>query len=429
MKSWVSKFILALTGIMMFGTVFGDVGFSKLGIPLNITDTFGTLPYLDVKLFTTEIYFLALLLGSFFFFSGKITSAFLGSPLSLLLLSTIIYAFFRAIPDFKTNPLLIIRNSAFVWYLFLPLLLQSFEIRKENYERLFWYLSSIVALVTIGSGLFSLFHHDVLIQWYPQIGVCAVLAAALKSRNRVWPWVVSFGIGICIGATLFTKMQRTSLFGIFAVIVLSTLWERKARILILKKVATIGITACAVFFFCFATKPQPAKVKSVKPGSVLSRSFHKAEANVSGIENFRRYMWRDAWEIFAENPIFGVGFEKQVVYRLYAGGGEFYPNDGTFPPLFQKPPVSGPHNSYLNALARLGIFGILVLVAHVWAFFLLIRSGYEFAAWTLFAQAIYAMFNVGLEGPTRSFSALMALALALECSREAQNNAARHAVA
>jgi O-antigen ligase len=157
-------------------------------------------------------------------------------------------------------------------------------------------------------------------------------------------------------------------------------------------------------------------------GGALSSPLVKAASNEQGIEIFRTQLWRDAWNLFLDNPWIGIGFQKQVVYRLFVNQGMVsVPNDGKIA-TYGPAPISGPHNSYLNALARLGILGIGFLGLHIWALFLLWRSRLYFLFYCVFSGVVYSAFNVGLEGPVRSFILLIGLGAAALVSSHGSNH-------
>ena len=149
----------------------------------------------------------------------------------------------------------------------------------------------------------------------------------------------------------------------------------------------------------------------------IRNPIQKGAPNQYGVEKFRGKQWKDAWELFLNEPIFGIGFQKQVVYRVhyyndvYVQNNSFWFHDG-------RPPLSGPHNSYLNALARLGILGIGFLVLHISVGIRLWKHRYYAALSMLFAQSLYAMFNIGLENPAGNFFLLLAVAAALRIKQE-----------
>ena len=117
----------------------------------------------------------------------------------------------------------------------------------------------------------------------------------------------------------------------------------------------------------------------------------------------RGFMWRRAIKDWRQNPLFGIRFIPEVPSYIRSWrantGGFPWPND---------PPTSGPHNSYLSVLARMGIIGFvfLTMIAFVWlrTVFRLCREGSMdlidlFFIFVPLNGAVFAFFNVGFESP------------------------------
>ncbi len=96
------------------------------------------------------------------------------------------------------------------------------------------------------------------------------------------------------------------------------------------------------------------------PGSVAMHKLYLAIASASSSSNqdanaaFRLVRWKDAISTWLENPMFGVGFGRDILHQVYLGdwSGEKF-NMGM------------PHNTYLFLLARVGLVGF-GLVAFCW---------------------------------------------------------------
>ena len=117
----------------------------------------------------------------------------------------------------------------------------------------------------------------------------------------------------------------------------------------------------------------------------------------------RRYMWNSAFSQWLRSPIIGIGFLPEVPSDIQPGA----PNVGGYQAV-GTPPVSGPHNSYLSILTRMGVIGFILFG---WLMAALLRR-----AWALIGQhpqtipdllliviplngLIHAAVNVGLESP------------------------------
>ena len=117
----------------------------------------------------------------------------------------------------------------------------------------------------------------------------------------------------------------------------------------------------------------------------------------------RKFMWQMAFADWQHNRLFGIGFIPEVPSYVRPG----FINKGGFVD-YGDPPVSGPHNSYLSVLARMGLVGLALLMVLAWQSFLKVRSithggavGFAdlFLIFVPLDGAVHAMFNVGFESP------------------------------
>lgn len=120
----------------------------------------------------------------------------------------------------------------------------------------------------------------------------------------------------------------------------------------------------------------------------------------------RKFMWSQTIEDWSKRPIVGIGFVPEVPSYIRPDR----KNDGGFE-FPGSPPVSGPHNSYLSILARMGLIGAgLFLIVLLWLGNHMFRVGrtpmLELADLPLFyfpANGIlHAIVNVGFESPHNS---------------------------
>lgn len=119
---------------------------------------------------------------------------------------------------------------------------------------------------------------------------------------------------------------------------------------------------------------------------------------------FRKILWLQTIEDWKHKPISGVGFRREVPSYFQNLENKKYPHEEY---EFQFLPISGPHNSFLNMLARVGIVGFLL-----WGFIILVclKNSYVYlfrfknitspltVIWFLNGMA-YSFFNLGFEGP------------------------------
>lgn len=188
---------------------------------------------------------------------------------------------------------------------------------------------------------------------------------------------------------------------------------------------TLRVCGLGALIFVFANAPLIPPPSSTlgqageKAAEPRSNPLVKSEMDATGREKFRWYQWVDAFEKFKLHPWLGIGFERQVVHRVYRYSGEFAPNDENWlnhskavAPV-KVAPIAGPHNSYLNALTRMGLMGAFVLVLHALALCYLICHHRFLMASIVYAHIVYSFFNVGLEGPVRSALLLLLLSVPL----------------
>jgi hypothetical protein len=175
--------------------------------------------------------------------------------------------------------------------------------------------------------------------------------------------------------------------------------------------------------------PPPPRLPSSPPppSSPLIREFGVLGGKSQEANNvhWRLAMWRFMLEETAHDPVFGVGFGKPTnfVWR-----GMIY--DARTGDKTNTQDVTGPHNSFVNILFRMGLLGLLPLVA------LLVIAGLR--SWRVLvrgtlsaldrafaltsvamvvAVAVTACFSVALEGPYMGLFFWLALGLVLALPR------------
>ncbi len=429
----ISEALLFLPTLFM-ALAFELIGdrFGKQGVPISLPASFGSIPNFQPKLFPMEIFLL---------FVAFITIAHirrwpwaqLKHPLVLFTVGILILGFARAIPDLKSNPVLVIRNLAFVWYLALPLMIALYPLESVRWESFFRFLYLLTFFYFAMNLAYPFYLDDARKVWWSiDLGLLLVFAYGMCSDYK-WGARLALGsIGIALGLSYFSSIQRTTLVGLLVANLLLFIssfffserfprprWRRLVWIV-------IGIGACVVFISVLrAVKVRSVSVIESGVDAISKANPSRAsENNNQGLEKFRYYMWLDAWEEFRSSPVVGIGFLKPVVKRAYAGAGKFLENTGSFEQLsllqneIKSPPISGPHNSYLNAIARLGIFGVSILILHLTCGLQLLSRCYFACFFVLVWQMLYAFFNVSLEGPIRSFPILVLIGVALRLSIE-----------
>jgi hypothetical protein len=425
------------------GFYFGVAEFAKSGLPLPFTVGQQGGIGIQPKLFVFEILFLISALFCLLIPSAR--AAILANvrhPTELLWLFFVLIGLFICwLPfDLPKNPVLAIRNSAFVWYLFFPIMILCLPVSVELLSRVAWIILGYCALYFLYSVYCSWFViPSTGIGWSPEIGVGGLLAFALVTPRKKLGYFLLFSIGAGIGISFWIQVQRTALVGLglifFGAILFTYLKPRRALQslgFIMAGALLAGVSfpilppcegkATYTFMGCLY-RDNVALVSQDSNnalGGLVSKqvflTLNKSEPGPYGLERFRMDMWKDALGLFLQRPFTGIGFVRPVVYRAFLSQDIYAPNTTGYEPN-STAPIAGPHNSYLNSLTRLGIGGLLLLLIHVFAGLILWRQKQFALFYLMFGQAVYACFNVGLEGPIRSFLILIALGAALKLSR------------
>jgi len=413
----LSSFALA-AGFIFFDT--REVRFAKIGVTLGSTDAPGAPLAHRPKLFVTEIFLLLTVVlvavrgkKSFQTIKTGIGNRFLWLCAGLFFLGSA-----RAISDIFADPVLVIRNSCFVWYLSIPFLIYLLRPHLELMEK--WafgiFILGLIAFWT--PVLAAIPQREITLNWVPFLGLYPCFHIFFSTSRRLALFsCLSLGLGFGWGLVL--GLQRTNLLG--AILLLPLLYFVVGNFrLFLRKIGLLFLSILAHYAVASVLLTHgwhiDEKVNTrMWRGASFSSPLEKSSGNEAGLEHFRMQLWNDSWKKFTERPFLGIGFREQVVYRIFHfidGDGNiiWIPNDGKS--IGGREPISGPHNSYLNALARLGILGLGFVCLHGCALWVLWKQKFYYLFYLVYAGAIYAIFNVGLEGPVRSFNLLMGLGAA-----------------
>jgi hypothetical protein len=418
-KSPAALIFTVLSLFISFGFILFQTDFAHIGFPLSFANSLGSIDKMQIKFFIFEQYLFITCLIGLFYFRWSLFKDRLSDICTILILFILFFSSVRLLQTLRPNIIFAVRNAAFCWYLILPLLISFIPFVSESVE-----------FISVASLLLCFLHFNVSIlrvmvnldrqlTLLVFIGIYPFFYAAFTTSRK---WMARFLLlimGIYFGFSFLTSFQRTMTLGMIVVLIGLFTFSKKikiSRVVILKR-----LVICAFFSFsaiayysvsrnyrqCFIDEPAPPNrlICLCQPISNANPLF-RGEKGATGLERFRTEMWTDAFKIFLEKPLFGVGFQRQVVYRTYNGFGEWLDNAKA---QFERPPVAGPHNSYLNAIARLGIIGILFLILHLLVLYRLVCMQSFATAWIVYAQMVYAFFNVGLEGPVRSFIILLAI--------------------
>jgi hypothetical protein len=410
---WHEWIALIATLIVNIGMILAGADFAKSGIPIHLPHSLGSSGQTSQKIFVFELYIAIISLLCLIRWRSCLDQArrLWQDPWVRVTLLILILGMARAALDLSQNPLLGIRNSAFVWYLSVPLLLALLNISVARLDLLSKLMAALVFYLFLVSVGMSIQHRNTFLNWQPYLGLYLIFAFGLATVYRWWGILMLFLIGFPLGFCLLEKFQRTFLIGMAITMVLVFGSFANLRKIILRRLA--------IFLFAFMAGGAfwLFHAHSSRWNLGFSHSFDnlspltKSQEDDNGLEIFRGSMWKDALGLFREQPLVGIGFQKQVVTRVFLGGTKYLENTGDFEKK-GTPPIAGPHNSYLNALARLGILGSLFFVLHIAMARRLWKKGVYATFFILLAQIVYAFFNVGLEGPSRSSMLLMTLASA-----------------
>jgi O-antigen ligase len=243
-----------------------------------------------------------------------------------------------------------------------------------------------------------------------------------RSRERAAYWLVSIIFGVLTfqpyrrSWVLQIPMQRTSLMMLVFMLIVTPLLRRK-KLGSLKNVA-ITIPVFVLGFFVASSLTRPSEMNLADHfadnffGSVdKSGDYLRPTANAASMAKVRRFWWETAARDWWSGPAGGLGFIPEVPSSIASG----LPNDWqtvrTHPEFKSLAPISGPHNSYLTILARMGLVGLVLfaVIAIQWfrSIWPLVR-GRELNLYEILVimipvcGAIHAALNIGLETPRNS---------------------------
>lgn len=427
-RSWttISLFLFAAYFVFAVSYMWFGGDFAKLGVDIPKPAFMGNVKNTPFKLYMFEMLLLIHIFMALFNLNK--TARLYQSKFLITVIALLLFGFVRLIVDLKLNPMLGIRNSSFVWYMLLStcIALISMDRKKTDYMFMLVYAASFFTLIfSIIRTL--IYDQRAEVEFSSDNGAIYPFIAwyFLAKSPRIWLTIGVF-IAVGIGFQISGKMSRTAVLGILllAGFMLYYLPTREAlkRIVVLGIFVLLGMGVWQAKLLVYSQLSE----KQVKLGIHKNPLIKTTEKKL--VENYRFVMWKQAVNHFLSNPVFGIGFQEQVVKKIYVHNGIMYPNDGTIAtselrnytglPEQEMAPVSGPHNSYLNALARLGAFGAFFVLLHAWGVLILLQEKLYFCAFALGGQAFYAVFNVGLEGPIRSFMLIVALGVVMQCCIE-----------
>lgn len=172
------------------------------------------------------------------------------------------------------------------------------------------------------------------------IGLLAYAAAS--SDRRALHLIAA---AICFYALMITQ-TRSAVLGLALGSLYSLFGMRTTQRL---SFVALGVAAVVGFFVIPVLLPQSglAHAISMFSDAVQGGLAVRADDNVY----FRLLRWDKVFDLWRNNPLFGVGFGRPLLPRSFLTEAE----DGKFN-------VGLPHNTYLTILARLGLFGFILIM-------------------------------------------------------------------
>ena len=186
---------------------------------------------------------------------------------------------------------------------------------------------------------------------YLERAIAPTLAFALFSRQRYGRWVAIGSATILGSALLLTFSKGALLLGLPAL--LFTLWVGGLFVLRQRQQSTRLLWVLALFGILMGVALTPF---------LGAERFQRLLDFQEGTGFVRLQLWRSAWQMALDHPLFGVGPDN----FLYA-----YRSLYLLPAAWQEPNLNHPHNWPLDWWTRLGLPGLLLALC--WFGALLLR--------------------------------------------------------
>jgi O-antigen ligase len=308
-------------------------------------------------------------------------------------------ALLRGVPHYGLEA---VRDSALCYYAIcypLTILLT----RRAREFRIFlyvmvgsWAAASIMVFYHYAMGIGRVLHlHDLVrygsgSQAISTASGAGVAFAAWLSPRRPMGQNLLYALGIAHLLIGLFLIQHRSLFlafvGVCFLIVVYVADQRRLWVTVL------GVTVLVAALSPFLALLDPGQVSSPL-ARTLERIQSIAAPHSDRSSEWRLFAWEQAIRAGLENPLFGVGFGRPLILHWQ------YRTDYNI----------DPHNSYAALFYRLGLSGVIAFFV-LWASTIIAsykaarrhpsrRFRIAFALSSHFGVAIFAMFNVALEGP------------------------------
>ncbi len=252
--------------------------------------------------------------------------------------------------------------------------------------------------------------------WHYPVAVIGIALVAIGSARAAWVAIV---VGLALTALLAVRGRRLRTAAVLAALVAAGAlfsgplrdWEGLPQFDDGDTSVDDGDTSGD------AASEQTGVVEEV------SASFQSTETSQGSNAAWRLDFWGFLVEETVNNPVAGVGFGRPAAFewdgRVYDArtGDPADPND-----------VTGPHNSFVNVLYRMGVIGLLAVVTMLafgcWRLVPLVRAAEGetraegvYVLGTLAVAAVVAFFTVALEGPFMGIFFWLFLGLVLVAPR------------
>ncbi len=262
------------------------------------------------------------------------------------------------------------------------------------------------------------------------------LNQAIKNPKDKKLWIFVSSIGLCILVpywNLWVPGAPRTLF----LLLLSMLFIAPFLLMRIQSAIKLCFSFIGIIFLLIIIKsqidyPQESKHLALKQG-IYHTLQHGEDVNLleGGREykklfNFRmrKLWWTSGLEQWKEKPFFGNGFIPEVPRDIFPNVKNEHPIPKTYAlETLDGKPLSGPHNSYISVLARMGVIGFLLFCILIGQWFKKItlvlkseKSLYTFLLFFIpFNGLIHAAFNIGFEAPYNCMLIWLLVGIGLAC--------------
>jgi O-antigen ligase len=274
---------------------------------------------------------------------------------------------------------------------FIPMFLAIFFLISERQVR--WVLVALLSSVFIAdlAAIIQLLKSEQTrglvnnrIYFANQLLPMIILAVACYFDRRFsqhFRWASGLVAAITAGVLIFSLVRGVWMAALAVYLVFIIANKKLDR----RLVVISGAIALAAFL-CFWVNPElQARMKSITD-----------LANRSNIE--RIYMWQSAWKMFADSPLFGLGFHQFA--HFYTHGSPYLMPGAVYTGF------AHPHNVFLTFLAETGLIGVTAFIVFYAAILAATLKNYYRAASGLSLVAFLAVAGFLLAGLTDNVFAM-----------------------